>query len=506
MASTAVDLTRASRVTAYQLNSANFSSTAPNLPQRIVVIGEANFDKQTGLDITQFELTSAFQASEKYGAGSPLHQVAKILRPEFSQGVGGIPTIFIPQETTGSDPQTLTITVTGTATANKTHNLVVNGRESVDGEIYSVNIEIGDTADEIATKFGDAIANVTNAPIGLDNVATNVVSTSTKWEGITANDVNITVNTNDDDAGIVYVVAQSGAGTGTPDISDAIATFGDQWNTLIVSCYNLDATSIISALEAFNGIPLNTNPTGQYSPIIQRPFRAVFGSVDDENTTFTDAHLDDVTIALAPAPLSAGLPLEAAANMVLLYAPIAQNTPHQDVNGLTYPDMPTPLSIGTMSVYNNRDAYVKKGNSTVSLSAGKYKIEDFITTYHPAGETVPQHRYVRNFTVDSNVKFTYELKLVANVLDKVIANDDDTVAVTGIVKPKMWKADVFEIIDQLVLRGLIADPSFSKSGTIVNLSSVNPDRFETTFPYKRTGVARIVPTTVDAGFNYPTTL
>lgn len=69
--------------------------------------------------------------------------------------------------------------------------------------------------------------------------------------------------------------------------------------------------------------------------------------------------------------------------------------------------MPTPLSIGAMNVYLNRDAFVKKGSSTVSLFAGKYLVEDFVTTYHPVGETPPQFRYVRNLDIDFNVRYTY---------------------------------------------------------------------------------------------------
>jgi phage tail sheath gpL-like len=504
MASTAVDVTRVSRVVGYQLNTANFATVAPNLPQRIVVIGEANTDKQTGLDTSQISITSEYQAAQEYGYGSPLHQAARILRPQLGQGLGGIPTIFIAQEESGGGGSNeITVTVTGTATANATHSLVVCGRESLDGDNYSYSIEIGDTENEIATKINDVIANVQASPVS-GAVVTNVVTATTKYLSLVANDVNITVNTNGVDAGIVYTIVSNGGGVGVPDITPALATFGEQWNTLIVSCYNLDCADVISKLEAFNGVPDNTSPTGQYTPIVQRPFRAIFGSVDDENTTFTDSKKDQVTIGLAPAPLSKGLPVEAAANMVALYAPVSQNTPHLDISGKTYPDMPTPSDIGTMAVYNNRDAYVKLGNSTVTLASGKYKIQDFVTTYHPDGEPVPQHRYVRNFTVDSNVKYTYELKQRAIMQDMVIVADDDVVNVTGVIKPREWRSGVYDVFDDLALRALITDVEFSRESTVINLSTTNPNRLETFFRYKRTAVERISSTTAEAGFNFGT--
>jgi hypothetical protein len=54
----------------------------------------------------------------------------------------------------------------------------------------------------------------------------------------------------------------------------------------------------------------------------------------------------------------------------------------------------------------------------------------------------------------------------------------------------------------LVRRGLIVDAQFSKDNTTVELSGTNPDRLNTNFKYKRSGVARISSTTAEAGFNY----
>lgn len=507
MASLAVDLTRASRVVGYQLNAADFSPTAPNLPQRIVVIGEANTDKQTGLNTGQVQITSAQQAGELYGFGSPLHMASRILKPKYGDGVGGIPVICIAQEEAGSATEyEFELTVTGTPTANVTHFVNVAGRTSIDGESYAVSITTTDTVSTIATKIATALTAVAACPVKVVSTAAGVITIATKWKGLTAASVTVSMETGDNAAGMTYAVGlPTTAASGTPSITPALDTFGEQWNTLIVNTYGTE-TTVVAALEAFNGIPSNTNPTGQFSPIVQRPFVALTGSIEDEDTTFTDSKKDEVTIAMCPAPQSPGHPLEAAANMCVLYAPIAQNTPHLDVNGLSYPDMPVPSDgyIGTMSSYDNRDLYVKKGNSTVTYQSGAYVVQDFITTYHPDGEIIPQHRYVRNRTVDSNIRYGYHLREEVTVMDKVIANDDDVVNVTGVIKPREWKSEIFDYIDNLVLRGLIADSAFSKASVIVNLSAVNPERFESTWKYKRTGLARVLPTTVEAGFNFGT--
>ena len=261
-------------------------------------------------------------------------------------------------------------------------------------------------------------------------------------------------------------------------------------------------TSICNEFQTWNGIPDPTNPTGRYEGIIMKPMVVLSGSVADEDTTFTDARLNDVTIAVCPAPLSKGLAFEAAANMAVLAVVTAQNTPNLDCGDQSYPDMPTPLSIGTMADYNNRDLYVKKGNSTVMLSGGKYKVCDFVTTYHPVGELPPQFRYVRNLMDDFNIRFGYYLLEQSYVVGHSISNDGDIVNAEKVIKPKQWKAVLAKYFLSLVSRGLIVDADFSIDSLIVNISTVNSDRFETFFRYKRSGVVRISSTTAEAGFNF----
>jgi hypothetical protein len=166
--------------------------------------------------------------------------------------------------------------------------------------------------------------------------------------------------------------------------------------------------------------------------------------------------------------------------------------------------MPIPIDgdIGLMSVYNNRDAIVKKGGSTVDLVAGRYQVQDFVTTYHPDGEIPPQFRYARNLMLDFNVRYGYYLLEQINVVDKTIANDADTISVGSIIKPKQWKQIVATYANDLAKRALIADPDFMVESIIVALSGTNPDRLDTFFRYKRTGIARISSTTAEAGFNF----
>lgn len=501
MISNAIGAERISRIVGYIITKGNFSTVTPYLPQRIAIIGEGNEANQATMPIEPTQITSAQQAGEIFGYGSPIHGQARILFPVNSEGVGGIPVyVYAQEKAVGATTKKMEIAPTGVATGNGTHTVVIAGRTNLDAIPYDININTGDDAGDIAQKIADAINNVLGCPVSA--VADDYdVTLETKWSGLTSQQLTVTVNTNNNDLGITYAVTQVQAGSGTPSIAGALSQFGSTWNTIVSNCYGTQAT-VCQALEDFNGIP-SAIPTGRYVGIIMKPFIAVTGSTADDPTSFTDPRKQQVTIAIAPAPNSPGFAYEAAANMIALLAPTVQNTPHLDVAGQFYPDMPIPANknIGSMAAYNSRDSFVKKGCSTVDIMADRYVVQDFVSTYHPDGEVPPQFRWVRNQMIDFNVRYMYYLQEQINVVDHAIANDDDVVTVDKVIKPKQWKQVLSSLADTLSGLMLIVDAQFMKDSIDVGISSFNPDRLETFFRYKRSGFARESATTAEAGFN-----
>lgn len=507
--SDAVGLERISRIVGYKLTTGDFSNSTPNLPQRIAIFAEANTANQATLSTEPFRITSAQLAGTTYGWGSPIHIVSRILFPVNGGGaIGGIPVWVYPQAAAvGATSKKATITVSGTATAGGTHYVKIGGRYSVDGGSYAVNIANGDTATQVAVKIQNVVNNVLGSPMTATQTSPvgAVTTLETKWKGLTAQGVTVSVDTAGNTLGLTYVVATTQSGTGTPSVQAALDKFGDTWNTVVINSYGFQS-DVIGELEAFNGIPDPVNPTGRFAGVIFKPFVAITGTVLDTSTStadtlFCDADKANVTIAAAPAPNSEGLAMEAAANMCTLYAPISQNAPQLDVEGKSYPDMPTATSFAMQS-YDVRDAVVQMGMSTVNLVAGYYQVQDFVTTYHPVGEVPPQFRYPRNLNLDNNVRYGYYLLEQTNVVDHAIAADADVVTAANTVKPKQWKAIVQQYAVDLGKRALVADVPFMQNSVTVQISSTNPDRLETFFRYKRTGVARILSTTAQAGFNF----
>lgn len=502
--STAVGLERRSRVSGYKIKKGFFSNDTQNLPQIIAIFGEANTANQSGLTVTPVEVTSANEAGQLFGFGSPIHSVMRILRPVNSDGVGGIPTVVFPQISDGAATATVREwTVVGTATSNATHYVIVNGRDNVDFQSYAFSVVTGDTPTVIAGKIKDAINGVLGSPCSATN-ALGVVTITSKWEGATSSELNVLIDFGSNAAGVSYSETDSTDGAGNVSLADSFALIGDTWYTNVINTYG---EAKLADFEQFNGIPDPDNPTGRYNGLIFKPFMAYFGSVlsdKDDLATITDDsdRVEQVTNVLCPAPNSKGFGYEAAANVVALFARMAQDSPHLDVNNKAYPDMPVPSDslIGDMSDYNNRDFLIKKGCSTVILENGTYKIMDLVTTYHPDGEVPLQYAYARNLNLDWNVSDAYRTLETLRLKDKVLIRDTQVTTVSGAIKPKEWKAVCFDLFEDLAERALINDAQFSKDSLLVQISTTNPDRFETFFRYKRTGIARIESTDVEAGF------
>lgn len=504
--STAIGQERRSRVSGYKIKKGFFDNNSRNLPQLIALFGEANTANQAGLTTTKKEITSAKEAAEIYGYGSPIHLQMRILRPVFGDGVGGIPTVVFPQlSAVGSTATVNEWTITGTATRTVTHTIVVNGRRSIDFQSYSYTMTTGDTDEVIAQKIADAINGVLSSPV-IASVTANVLTLTTKWKGQTSAELDTYFDNFGINSGITYALTSEVNGAGTVNLLDAFNQFGSDWYTVVLSTYGNDQT-ILSLMEQFNGAPLDTNPTGRYQGRVFKPFVSLFGStLDDKDdlAAITDDALrvSEVTNVICVAPRSKGFGFEASANVCTLFARNSQDTPELDVNALSYPDMPIPdnLVIGDMGDYNNRDFLVKKGCSTVILENGSYQIQDLVTTYHPEGEVPLQYAYPRNLIIDWNIRDGYGILESRNVRDHVLVEDGQSTDAAKSVKPKQWAAVLYDFFTDLAERAIIRDPDFSKNSLRVEANEDNPDRFDTFFRYRRTGVARIQSTDVEAGF------
>lgn len=506
MGSTAISTSIESRAVGYQILNRTFDVRTSNLPMRIALLGEPNTANEATLDVAPFSPLNAQEIGAKYGYGSPLYQMGRILLPIFGGGLGSIPLVVYPQSYAVGATATaivLGIAVGTTVTKTVTHSLKINGRDNIDGIRFDYTVTSGENTAAVVAKIADCINNVLTAPCTAVG-GTGIVTATSKWKGLTSAPLSIEFVTYGDSAGITYSETSRTDGTGTPSIAAAITAFGNEWNTIVINPYG---TATLTDLETANGTP--SSVTGKYTTTIFKPFVALFGSVEDDKDdlvaiTNASARQDQVTNVLCPAPLSKGLAFEAAANMAVLCGTIANETPHLGVGGKSYPDMPIPSDgvIGDMADLSGRNLCMKKGCSTVLLENGKYTVQDFVTTYAPTGEVKPKFRYVRDLIVDWNIGYAVKLINISEVQDKAIIADTSATKVENTISPSSVKSLLIGCFKDLESRALLVDSQFSKDSLSVVINSTNAARIDESFKYKRSSVANQVATDAAVDFNY----
>lgn len=504
--STAISTALKTRAVGYQILDQVFNPQSANLPMRIAMLGEPNTANEATLDTTPHQITSLKDACDRYGYGSPIYQMARILLPINGGGVGSIPVVVYPQEYANDSTASvieLGVTVVSTVTKTKTHYLKVNGRNNIDGKFFSYTVVEGENTAAVVARIVDCISNVLASPVTATADTGKAVIT-TKWKGLTSAGVNIEVDTDGDAAGIVYAVTATTVGAGTPSISDALTAFGNEWNTLVINPYG---SGVLATLEAANGTP--SSLTGKYSSTIFKPFMAFFGSIEDDKDdlvaiTNASARKDQVTNVLCPAPLSKGLPMEAAANMVTIVATVANDNPQIGVGGKSYPDMPIPADgiIGDMADLVNRNFLVEKGCSTVLIENGKYTVQDCVNTYDPDGQANPKFMYVRDLIIDWNIGYNWKIIVIRDIQDKALVSNDSAVRVGNTISPKAVKALLIGLITDSASLAWINDKQFSINSIQVGINAQNATRLDIAFKYKRTSTANQVSTDAAVDFTY----
>lgn len=513
--STAVNQQQVSAISGYQVKLTLAGLQAGVNPQAIVVLGQKSTANETST-VAQLDATTATEVASEYGYNSQLYAAARILRPYSGNKLGSIPTIFIPvAEPAGATARTITFSTTGTPTKTVTHYLKINGRR------YGYVVAKDATATEISQAMIDAANNALGSTV-IGTLSTADAVFTVGWKGESGNDVNIEIEF-DDNVGLTYTpVVVDGAGAQTSqNIQDALALFGDRWITLVVNCFGLEST-VLDELELFNGNP--NDAIGRYEPTVFKPFLAFFGDskvkyleessvgAGDGATEILDSRAAECTNSFCPSPGSKGLGLEAAANRVFSYAPILQNTPHQDayLTGIPDADMPYDegTDIGDFADPTKRDLLVKLGCSTVTVSGGKYKTIDFVTSYHPEDEpdTATLFRWVRDIA-GCHWNYKYLSLLLKELYQKgrtiVDDGEEDLITVSDTISPSQWKTIMLTVFaPAMIQNALMVDFDHFKESLACQRGDANPNRLEDAFSTKIPGVVRVSSTTNNAVFNF----
>lgn len=509
---TGIDINRISSAVGYKLQTIDTRTVSPNAPIRIGVLAEvsteANDRTTPPVDLTPWVVTSIKDAGLRYGYDSQIMQILDGLMPLDGSGVDpSIIEVYPVKEATGAVAKQTLVTVTGTATVNADVTIYVNGQSSQRGKSYTVSVTKGDTATVIAGKIRDVINNNVYCPYNATS-ALGVVTLTTTWKGKSANYCNIDIDINNTEHGITYVVSNptAGAGIDVALVNTALGLVGSKWVNIFVTGWALNEPTYTTAYQDWNGKPDNNSPTGRFAPLVNKPALFFVGSIEDDIRSLTNDNSvrDFNTVATCVLPNEKYLPSYVASSYAVKTVKIAQTTPHRDLLGSELPNIQCRYGLGTMSNVQTIDDMVKSGQSTITKSAGKAYIVDFVTTFHPLNDDIPSYRFVRNNIIDWQIMYDTLIYEQGFIKGYTIVNDDDIVRVQFVTKPSIIKTSIKLLMEGWQSRALIADLGFAEDSLVVALSPTNPDRVGINFKYKRSGTARILDNVASVGFNFGT--
>jgi phage tail sheath gpL-like len=490
MVSTAVDASAVARVVGIKTEFRDLrGGRAVLLPQRIAVIGQGATSSVYSTDKTR--VTSANQAGQLFGYGSPVHLAVRQLLPLSGDGVGTIPVTVYPLVDDASGVAAAgDVTPSGTATEAASYVLRIGGIRS-DSFVIDTTDAVADMIDKMVT----AVNAVPEMPVTAVDGTTQLDLTA-KWEGASGNDITIEV-LGSTTAGITFALTQPTGGLVNPDVQPALDQIGDVWETLLLNCMDIADTVTLDKYSTFG--------EGRWGALTRKPLIAFTGNTEvSANTaiTVTDARKTDRTNVQLVAPGSTSLPFTVAARQLARIAKVANNNParnygSQQATGLI------PGADGDQWLYNDRDLAVKGGSSTSTVRDAVVTIGDVVTMYHPSGDPLPAYRQVVDIIKLMNTIFNFDLEFVSTKWDGMPLIPDGQPTINPDARtPIAVQAAIAAIVDGLANEAILSDPASIKASIITEIDSQNPKRLNASVTVRLSGNVDIISVDLDFGFYF----
>lgn len=440
------------------------------IPQRVALLGQYNVDKSPTANVAK-TITSADEAASLYGRGSMLHLMAVALFAGIGAGTVDVDAFPL---AAGTGSAAGTITVSGPATAAGTISLYVAGKR--------VTVAVANAAaqNDIAAAIAAAINANLDLPVTAE-AATNVVTLTSRWTGLSGNQITIKQDLGSGEsslepAGVTLVIVAMSGGSADPSIATALANFGDTWYTWVVCPYNTDTT--LDLLEAAG--------EARIDPGVKRPFAGVVGYNDTRANFLTWlASRNSPWTTAVPIDSSPNHPAEIAASAVGACSVSAQADPARPFKTLTLKNV-LPGAVPNWT-YAQRNAVEAAGGSSTFLAAdGLVHIHDLVTTYvtNPLGAVDESWRFTVTITNVQAKIYSLDQLFLSAPFDRAIVVDDD--AVTGksyAVSPKSVKAFIIDLIDrQWIPEAWSKERDAIVAGIVAEIDAANPGRINVLVP------------------------
>lgn len=409
----------------------------------------------------------------------------------------------------GGDGTVGTLSVTGSPTPGS-YVLECVG-EVANGGVFSLTAPDGTViADDLTLEVGSGGSTVFNVggiqftvTDGTDDfeegdlftitVPATKVNFTTKWQGISANDVLLEVL--GEDLGTTFAITQPTGGLVNPDVQDALDKIGERWITMVINGLNPGDTDALDAIQTFGGTEnADGTLTGRWDALVKKPLVAFVGTTETDvatATAVTGTRTDDLINVQIPAPGSPNLPCVVAARGVARIARLANNNPPHDYGSQRLTGI-IPGDDAEQWDYLQRDQAVKAGSSTTQVKGGVVSLSDVVTFYAPEGEPNPAYRFVVDIVKMMNVLYNVALEFESTEWDgaPLIPDDEPTVNPTA-KKPKMAKGAAAAIVDGLADQAIVVNREQAKANISADINSQNSKRLDITIPVQVSGNTNI---------------
>jgi len=377
--------------------------------RKINIIGTYDPTLTEVVDNVPVRIFSAEDARSRFGAGFMLHRLAKWVYA----GSQGIEAWVTPQPEAAGDAATKTVNFAGTSVtkAGKMYFYIA-------ADLVEIDVAVDDDPDDVAVKMVAAIPDTDDYPVKASGAGSPVTLTA-KSKGPWGIDIKLAFNLKPGETlpdGVSAVIADGVAGTGVPDVDDALNSWGtgdnqnEEWFTDVICGYGQDSTTL-DKIAAYNGIA--NDLTGNYAKEVGRPFRALVGDTvaDTAGLTAAIALADlrtetDMTNGILSEPGSYHHPMELAAIAMGVMARVNSIRAEETYIDKRLPGIiPSPKATRWTNDYDNRDLAVKNGVGTTMVKNNVVTLQNVLTFYRPSALPLDNNafRSQRNISIVQNM-------------------------------------------------------------------------------------------------------
>ena len=368
--------------------------------------------------------------------------------------------------------------ITGTATEAGLLSAYIAGRR------VRATVPSGMTAAAAATALANAINAAVNMPVKAVAAAGEVTLT-TKWKGLTGNDIRLEMNRaglaggERTPAGLTVAVTAMAGGTGTPDMDDVLAAVGDEEFEFICHPYT-DSASLDVFRDWMGDISGRWAWSSQLYGHVYTAMRGTLGALVAAGSARNDQHMTiEGFESNVAAPVWEHAAAFAARTAVFISVDVARPTQTGVLLGID------AAPAGERFTLLERQALLTNGIATTTSGDGSVRIDRAITTYQRNAYGQPDDSYLDSETMHTTA---HVMRRLRNVITskygrhKLAADGTRFGDGQAIVTPSTLRAELISEYRAMERDGIVENAELFAEHLIVEIDANNPNRVNVLFP------------------------